>query len=107
MNYTWGEIQIQSIQKMFLNNQTISVSDLSTMVTDRVYRTYLNAMPSVANEGIMLLMRRGEPLIKTYEFTQNIPDDILSNMNKETVLINSDDYVVELTGAKAYYFEVD
>lgn len=107
MNYTWGEIQIQSIQKMFLNNQTISVSDLTSMKTDRVYRTYLNAMPNVANEGIMLLMRRGEPLIKTYEFTQNIPDKILNNMNKETILISDADYTYEQTGSKAYYFEID
>lgn len=35
MNYTWGEIQILAIKKMFLNNVPIDVSNLPDMRTDR------------------------------------------------------------------------
>ena len=69
MNYTWGEIQILAIQKMFLNNDSIAVSDLSTMRTDRKYEIYLNMMPQLANEGLLRLMSIGNPLIKKYSLT--------------------------------------
>lgn len=56
---TWGEIQILSLQKMFLNNQAISVDDLETLKTDKKYAIYLNAMPATANEGIRIILSRG------------------------------------------------
>ena len=34
MKYSWGDIEIISIQKMFLNNQGISVDDLESMKND-------------------------------------------------------------------------
>ena len=35
MRYTWGEIQILAIQKMFLNNDVLNVDDLETYREDR------------------------------------------------------------------------
>ena len=66
MNYTWGEIQILSIKKMFLNNAPISVDDLDSMRNDRKYQLYLNGMPETANEGLLRLMSRGKPLVKKH-----------------------------------------
>lgn len=48
----WGEIQIESLKKMFLNTENITVDNLSTYLTDKKYKTYLFAMPQACNEAI-------------------------------------------------------
>ena len=41
MAYTWGEIKLESIKKMFLNNDTITKDDLSAMAEDNKYKQFL------------------------------------------------------------------
>lgn len=106
MAYTWGEIQLESIKKMFLNNDNIKVRDLRAMRNDNKYKIYLNAMPQVANEGILECMKRGRPYIKTVEFT-NRP---LKNALVDTFKTNyhfDEDVIFESDGGLSYYFEVD
>ena len=107
MNYTWGEIQILSIQKMFLNNTPITVSDLSEMREDKKYKLYLNMMPSVTNEGLLRLMSIGKPLIKKYTLNHNIPSEILNSQSYETYNIINEDLVVYGSSSQSYYFEID
>lgn len=107
MSYTWGEIQILSIQKMFLNNTTITTSDLSTMLTDRKYKLYLNSMPAVANEGLLRLMSVGKPLIKKYTLTYNIPDTIYDYQSYDTFSVTNEDVEIEGAMSKACYFEIN
>ena len=38
MAYTWGEIQIESLKKMFLNNTSIFQSELAQMREDNKYK---------------------------------------------------------------------
>lgn len=59
----WGEIQLTSIRKMFVNTTAINETDLPTMRADKKYITYLDAMPDAANEGIMIMVTRGKPKI--------------------------------------------
>lgn len=106
MNMTWGEIQIAAIQKMFLNNTAIIVSDLPTMKTDNKYKTYFNAMPGVANEGLLLLMKRARPHFKQYKITQYPLENLLGNM-METFQHTSEDITYETEKGLSYYFEVD
>lgn len=75
---TWGEIQLFSIQKMFLNTNNITVDDLPMMRNDKKYAIYLNAMPATANEGIRILLTRGKPEIKMYSIKKNEADKNLS-----------------------------
>lgn len=107
MNYTWGQVQLLAVQKMFLNNKAISVDDLPAMRNDRKYAIYLNAMPDIANEGLIRLMSVGNPLIKTYKFTRNIPDTIYSYKTFNSTTIIDEDYILEGDIDKAYYFEAN
>jgi len=63
----WGDIQIESLKKMFLNNDSISRTDLSTLKEDKKYKTYLLAMPQACNEAINYILENGKPLIKEYK----------------------------------------
>lgn len=107
MKYTWGEIQVLSIQKMFLNNEEISADDLTTMKTNRKYMLYLDAMPAVANEGLLRLMSKGKPIIKQYTLTYDMPDDIFDYQSYETDFVYTEDLIIEGLYSKAYYFEIN
>lgn len=63
---TWGEIQIESLKKMFLNNDDLSIEELESYKTNKKYKTYLFAMPQAFNEAIRYISNL-EPIIKSYE----------------------------------------
>lgn len=106
MSYTWGQIKLESIKKMFLNNDIISENDLRKMSTDNKYKIYINAMAQAANEGIAECMKRGRPYIKTFTFTQLPIENTLGN-NFRTYHYLGDEISYESPNARAYYFEVD
>ena len=106
MAYTWGEIKLESIKKMFLNNDIIDINDLTKMKKDNKYKIYINAMAQAANEGIAECMKRGRPFIKTFEFTQVPIKNSLGN-NFRTKYYLGDEITYESIEAKSYYFEVD
>lgn len=62
---TWGEIQIESLKKMFLNSNDLSVEQLEEYKNDKKYKTYLYAMPQACNEAINYICNL-EPIIKCY-----------------------------------------
>lgn len=61
----WGEIQIESLKKMYLNNDNITVSQLDNLKADKRYKTYLFAMPQACNEGIRKILSV-KPNVKSY-----------------------------------------
>lgn len=63
----WGEIQLESLKKMFLNNEEISIEKLEEYKNDKKYKTYLYAMPQACNEAINYMLENGRPLIKSYK----------------------------------------
>lgn len=68
---TWGEIQIESLKKMFLNKEDLLVAKLVDYLTDKKYRTYLCAMPQACNEALILIDSLIEPEIFTHSLTKN------------------------------------
>lgn len=104
--YTWGEIQLESVKKMFLNNDIIDLNDLRKMRKDNKYKIYLNGMAQAANEGIAECMKRGRAFIKTFEFTQRPLENNLGN-NFRTHFFTGEQIIFESENARAYYFEVD
>lgn len=62
----WGEIQIESLKKMFLNNDDLSIDEIENYKTNKKYKTYLFAMPQAFNEAIRYISNL-EPIIKSYE----------------------------------------
>lgn len=65
---TYGEIQIESLKKMFLNNDDLSIDKLNEYKESKKYKTYLFAMPQACNEAINYICNL-EPVIKSYELT--------------------------------------
>ena len=105
-SYTWGEIQIETCKKMFLNSDVITTDDLDTLRENNNYKTYFNGMPQAANEGIAEILKRGKPYIKTFRFVKKTTDNLLGNMLK-TIPHTDTDIVFETGSGKAYYFELD
>lgn len=54
----WGEIQIESLKKMFLNNDDLSIDKLEDYKKEKKYKTYLFAMPQACNEAINYIVSR-------------------------------------------------
>lgn len=63
---TWGEIQIESLKKMFLNNDDLSIEKLEEYKQSKKYKTYLFSMPQACNEAICYISNL-LPVIKSYE----------------------------------------
>lgn len=71
---TWGEIQIESLKKMFLNKEILKIEELETYKTDKKYKTYLDAMPQACNEAINYIINL-EPIIKSKELEKTSQND--------------------------------
>ena len=54
----WGDIQIESLKKMFLNTENITADNLENYKNDKKYKTYLFAMPQACNEAIKHIASR-------------------------------------------------
>lgn len=63
----WGQIQIESLKKMFLNNEDLEVSKLAEYKENKKYKTYLFSMPQACNEAINYILENGKPLVKQYK----------------------------------------
>lgn len=78
----WGQIQIESLKKMFLNNEELEIDKLEEYKTDKKYKTYLYAMPQACNEAINYIIENGKPLIKEYKLKKkeknkyNLPQQV-------------------------------
>ena len=107
MAYSWGEIKINTIKKMFLNNVPVTIADLPLMELDRKYQVYLDSMSAVANEGLLRLMKVSRPIIKEFTINYNIPDTIYNSLSFEVHNVTDSDLVIEQIAGKSYYFEVD
>lgn len=89
---TWGEIQINTLEKMFAKDEPIEVDDLDDLREDDDTQWYLSAMPAVANEAI----QRIKPYIMNmYEY-----DEEEKKYNKTSIDIitsdTDDDYELTL-----------
>ena len=72
---TWGEIQIESLKKMFLNNSELKVSELQNYLNDKKYKTYLYAMPQACNEAINYICNQLPITTKMYELEKDEESD--------------------------------
>lgn len=84
---TWGEIQVITLQKMFVNEEPIEVNALNELKNNDDYKVFLNSMPAAANEGIRRLYAYGYPKYNydedIGEYTQKQPDIITSLTKNE------------------------
>lgn len=87
---TWGDIQILSIRKMFLNSGNVTKNDLPSMRADnnKLYNIYLNAMPAVCNEGINIIIQSGYKIYDRIELTDENISDVQIADDKDLVIID-------------------
>lgn len=78
---TWGEIQIESLKKMFLNNENLSVNKLSDYMNEKKYKTYLYAMPQACNEAINFIVSKLGSNESTFELEKE--DTIYYDLSKK------------------------
>ena len=91
----WGDIQIESLKKMFLNTEELLVSSLATYKADKKYKTYLFAMPQACNEAINYIAARLGTEVHLYQLTREETNHLydlseisdLSNLRKVRDLI--------------------
>lgn len=92
----WGEIQIESLKKMFLNNNELKVSELSTYLDDKKYKTYLYAMPQACNEAINYICNQLPMNSKLYDLEKDEEsdyydlNDLIDNFSKLKDVISTD-----------------
>lgn len=67
---TWGLVEIESLKKMFLNTEELTVANLATYKTDKKYKTYLFAMPQACNEAVNYIASRLGTEVHIYQLTR-------------------------------------
>ena len=103
--FTWGEIQLETCKKMFLNSDKITVNDLASLRLNNNYKTYFNGMAQAANEGIAEILKRGKPYVEKLLFKTKTDDNLLGNQLKKFEH-KDEDIVFEADKGLAYYFSV-
>lgn len=98
MAYTWYDIKLATLQKMFSSNGTTIQVDSST-------REYIESMPQAANEGLQLLSTAGKFILKSQQIVVRPVENMLSSDFIRTYVTDGEkSYIAE--GAKSYYFTV-
>lgn len=111
----WGEIEIATLQKMFANNEPISITNIPTLKTDSQYSVYFNSMPTAANEALLRIATNYKHIIKRYPLLTDIstPDTnirynlktLIPDFYKFKKLIYEEDGNYSILGD--YHFEDD
>lgn len=93
MSYTWKDIKLATLQKMF-------AADGSEIVVDESTEDYIAGMPYAANEGLLRLVTAGKFLVKSI---------VLNHMPSKNLLPDKGicDGNISFTadGVKSYYFQ--
>lgn len=96
---TWGEIQVITLQKMFVNDEPIDVNSLKELKNNEDYKVFLNSMPAVANEGIKRIYKYAYPKYEKQQdgtYTKIIPEKITENTDNSYELELEEDACVIL-----------
>lgn len=107
---TWGEVQIISLQKMFLNDVVLSEASLATYRADDDYKLYLSNMIPACNEAIQLIASVTKPIIATYEITQEevvFGDDGYTPTQQYDLNTLTDDNFIKIINVVYSYFDED
>lgn len=97
MSYTWGDIKLATLQKMF-------AADGSQIVTDESTKDYLAGMPYAANEGLIRLATAGKFITKPIEISHIPPKNLVPD-NIAFSLIDARDYTITINGGKSIYLQ--
>lgn len=95
MIWTWKDIKLASLQKMF-------AAEGNTIPNDESVTDYIASMPQACNEALSILSRVGRYIIKSVKISHNpIPNMITF----DDVQLLTETLPVMMENAKSYYFE--
>ena len=89
MSYTWRDIKLATLQKMYAAEGSEIIQDAST-------QDYLAGMPYAANEGLMRLSTAGKFIVKSI---------VLNHMPSKNLVSKNDNQIYSADSAKSYYFQ--
>lgn len=96
MIWTWKDVKLFSLQKMF-------AADGITIPSDESVKDYVASMPQACNEALSILSRVGRYVLKSVSISHNPIPNMITNPQDFVLLTES--RIVEMEGAKSYYFE--
>jgi len=73
----WGDCMMQALGRMYMLDHTRNVEDLHQARLDAELTEMLNMMPGAANEGMALMASALPGIVRTAEFTQMLPKNLL------------------------------
>lgn len=97
MSYTWGQIKLATLQKMY-------AADGSNIVEDESTKDYIAGMPYAANEGLMRLSTAGKFLVSSIPLAHMPMKNLIPDSQALPI---TDAKNLSFTGDKAhgYYFQ--
>ena len=95
---TWYDLKLAVLQKMFAADDRI--------IVDESTNGYISAMPHCANEGLAMLATAGKFITKELRISQMKIDNLLSDVEANTIHEFSDTYSYQADEGQSYYFEV-
>lgn len=97
MSYTWKDIKLATLQKLF-------AADGNQIVNDESTKDYLAAMPYAANEGLLRLATAGKFITKSIVLN-HMPAKNLLPRELSLSIIDAKDYTISVDGGKSIYLE--
>lgn len=96
MKWTWEQVKVAALQKMFAAEGNVIPNDDSV-------KDYVASMPQACNEALSIISRVGRYIYKTVGISHNpIPNLITGSRDKQLLTY---EYSEEIDDAKSYYFQ--
>ena len=95
--FTWYDLKLAVLQKMFAADDQI--------IVDESTQGYIAAMPQCANEGLALLVTAGKFITKEAKITQMDIQNIIPNETANNIHEFDDTYTYQTDEGQSYYFE--
>lgn len=97
MSYTWGDIKLATLQKMF-------AADGSTIVNDESTKDYLAGMPYAANEGLVRLATAGKFITKPISLNHMVAKNFIPEQTANA-LNDGRSFTFKAGAVKSFYFQ--
>ena len=95
--FTWGDLKLAVLQKMFAADETL--------VVDESTQGYLAAMPQCANEGLAMLATAGKFITRSIKIAQMDIKNLIADALADPIHEFSDTFSYETDEGQSYYFE--
>lgn len=96
MSYTWGDIKLATLQKMF-------AADGSEIVSDESTKDYLAGMPYAANEALLRLATAGKFITKSIVLSHDPAKNLIPD--EKAIAIHDGNSTFKAEKGRSFYFQ--